>query len=117
MYSELFWEHARRPQSRGAVSDAYVGESTFPRCGDRLKVYLNIEDGCVTRATFEARGCAPVVAVASFGCNWLTGRSLDQVAAFPMLDLDQQFGGLPPSKRHAYLMFLEAVQNSIQSSL
>ena len=66
MYSQLFWEHAREPRNRRALPTASaVGEGRFPRCGDRLKLYLNITQGRIAEASFEARACAPVIAVAS----------------------------------------------------
>ena len=115
MYSQLFWEHVREPHNRRALSDACcVGEGRYPRCGDRLTLYLNIIDGRITEATFVARACGPVVAVASLGTQKITGLTLDQARELPILELDRELGGLPPSKRHAYLIFLESLQNAHQ---
>lgn len=117
MYSQLFWEHVRHPHNRRALSDpSGVGESRYPRCGDRLTLYLNITDGRITEATFEARACAPVIAVASLGVKKITGLTLDEARELPILDLDRELGHLPPSKRHAYLVFLESLQNAVNTS-
>lgn len=115
MYSQLFWEHVRRPHNRRALSDATsVGESRYPRCGDWLKLYLDITpDGRIAEATFEARACAPVIAVASLGVQRIAGLTLNEARELSILDLDRELGGLPPSKRHAYLVFLESLQNAI----
>lgn len=114
MYSQTFWEHARNPRNRHALSDATnVGESGFPRCGDRITLYLNVTDGRITEASFEARACAPVIAVASLGTQEITGLSIDDARELSILELDRRLGGLPPSKRHAYLVFLESLQNAI----
>ena len=113
MYSQLFWEHVRQPHNRRALSDASgIGEGRFPRCGDRLTLYLYITDGRIAEATFEARACAPVIAVASLGTQTITGLTVDQARELPILELDQKLGGLPPSKRHAYLIFLECLQEA-----
>lgn len=115
MYSQLFWEHVRQPHNRRALSDANgVGESRYPRCGDRLTLYLNINpNGRITEATFEARACAPVIAVASLGVQRIAGLTLNEARELSILDLDRELGGLPPSKRHAYLLFLESLQDAI----
>ena len=114
MYSQLFWEHARASRNRRALSDATgVGEGRFPRCGDRLTLYLNVTNGCIVEASFEARACAPVIAVASLGTQEITGLSIDDARELSILELDRRLGGLPPSKRHAYLVFLESLQNAI----
>jgi nitrogen fixation NifU-like protein len=114
MYSQLFWEHVGQSQNRRALSDATnVGESRYPRCGDRLKLYLNIADGRISEASFEARACAPVIAVASLGVGKIAGLTLTEARELSILELDRELGGLPPSKRHAYLLFLESLQNAI----
>jgi nitrogen fixation NifU-like protein len=117
MYSQLFWEHVRHPHNRRALSDpSGVGESRYPRCGDRLTLYLNITDGRITEATFEARACAPVIAVASLWSQKITGLTLNEARELSILELDREIGGLPPSKRHAYLVFIESLQNAIHQS-
>ena len=115
MYSQLFWEHVRQPHNRRALSDAtHVGESRYPRCGDRLKLYLNITDGRITEASFEAGACAPVIAMASLGVQKITGLTLNEARELSILELDRELGGLPPSKRHAYLIFLECLQGALE---
>ena len=109
MYSQLFWEHARCPRNRLALSGAVTGESQFARCGDRLTLYLKITNGVIEQATFEARACAAVIAVASIMTNRVVGLALDGLSGLSILELDQELGGLPQSKRHAYLMFIEAL--------
>ena len=115
MYSQLFWEHAREPRNRRALPTASaVGEGRFPRCGDRLTLYLYITNGRIAEASFEARACAPVIAVASLATERLVGLTLDEARELPILELDRELGGLPPSKRHAYLVFLESLQGASQ---
>ena len=121
MYSQLFWEHVRQPHNRRALPDTQnIGEGRYHRCGDRLTLYLNITDGRIAEATFEARACAPVIAVASLWTQKITGiqvadvtsASLNEARELSILDLDRELGGLPPSKRHAYLVFLESLHNA-----
>lgn len=114
MYSQLFWEHVRQPHNRRALSGATcTGESRYPRCGDRLTLHLSITDDRIMEASFEARACAPVIAVASLGVQRITGLTLNEARELSILELDRELGGLPPSKRHAYLLFLESLQNAI----
>ena len=113
MYSQLFWEHVRHPHNRRVLSDpSGVGESAYPRCGDRLTLYLNITNGRIAEASFEARACAPVIAVASLATERIVGLTLDEARELPILELDRELGGLPPAKRHAYLVFLESLQGA-----
>lgn len=116
MYSELFWDHARNPRNRQALPGSTTGESRFQRCGDRLTLYLQIKEDVIHKAAFEARACAAVIAVASIMTSKMVGLTLDQVNSISILSIDQELGGLPASKRHAYLMVLECLDDAIQSS-
>ena len=78
----------------------------------RDSLYLNITNGRIAEASFEARACAPVIAVASLATERLVGLTLDEARELPILELDRELGGLPPSKRHAYLVFLECLQDA-----
>lgn len=112
MHSPLFHQHFRHPQNNEIILPAIVGEARFHRCGDKLTLYLQIDDeGRITRATFQARGCAPVIAVASYGTEQITGLTLAQARKLSILDWDRELGGLPASKRHAYLIFLECLKD------
>jgi NifU-like protein involved in Fe-S cluster formation len=116
-YSQTFWEHVRQPHNRRALPDATsVGESRYPRCGDRLTLYLDITDDRIAEASFEARACAPVIAVASLGVQRITGLTLNEARELSILELDRELGGLPPSKRHAYLIFLESLHCALHQS-
>jgi len=114
VYSPTVWKHLRDPQNRGQLPDANaVGESHFPKCGDHLILQLRIADGQIQEIRFLARACGPVVAVASLATTRLVGVSQDQARKLTWQQLDQELGGLPPPKRHALWMFLEALHQAL----
>lgn len=117
MYSRITWQHATQPQHRHEMADAdAVGDSHYPPCGDHLKLYLKLDQQTVQKASFQAKSCGPVVAMASLGCGLLVGLTLEQAGQFSAFDLDQKLGGLPISKRHAILMFLDALNTALNST-
>ena len=113
MYSPKFWEHVRQPRNKRAITTSLVGEARYKRCGDRLKLFLEVDDGCIRKATFLAKACAPVVAVASLGTEMLQGLEITAARELDIFQMDQELGGLPPSKRHAYLLFLECLHEAL----
>lgn len=116
MYSPTLWEHIRNPQNRGHLPAANaVGESRYRICGDHLILQLHIQDGAIAEARFLAKACAPVVATASLVTGRLVGLPLAQARQLDLLKLDQELGGLPPSKRHALWMFLECLSNALDA--
>ena len=117
MYSQTFWDHVRHPRNDRTLPDAKTGEARYQRCGDRLTLYIQTENGRITQATFKARACAPVVAVASLATEMIQGLELDAARKLDIFQLDRKLGGIPPSKRHAYLLFLECLNKSLNEKL
>ena len=115
MYSPLYWDHVRNPRNNRPLTTPHKGEARFARCGDRLTVYLEIREDRIVQASFQARACGPVVAVASIATELLQDTPLDEAKNLDILKLNQQLGGLPPSKRHAFLVFLECLHQALST--
>lgn len=82
LYQELIVEHGTQPRNCRALPAPFCSaEGINPLCGDQVKVYLNIEQGCVKDVTFEGSGCAISVASASMMTELLQGKSIDDVQA------------------------------------
>ena len=82
LYQELIVDHSKHPRNFGKLEDAnYRAEGFNPLCGDKLKLYLKIDDGTVADAKFEGSGCAISTASASLMTEALKGRSLAQAEA------------------------------------
>jgi len=74
LYRELILEHARHPRHFGALSDAtHEAHGVNPLCGDKLRLYLQIENDEISQASFEGTGCAISVASASLLTETVTG--------------------------------------------
>jgi nitrogen fixation NifU-like protein len=77
LYGEVILDHNRRPRNFGRLpgaSHSAVGYN--PLCGDRVEVYLRVEDGRIEDIAFEGVGCAISTASASMMTEALRGRSL-----------------------------------------
>lgn len=117
MYSPAVWQHLQNTQNRGHLPGANgVGESRFPQCGDHLILQLRLADGHIQEACFLAKACGPVVAVASLATTQLVGLTPDQARQLSVIRLDKDIGGLPPAKRHALWMLLEALANALDQA-
>ncbi|HXJ01489.1 MAG TPA: SUF system NifU family Fe-S cluster assembly protein [Micropepsaceae bacterium] len=78
LYQEIILDHSRHPRHFGALTGAnHVAEGFNPLCGDRVKVYLKVDDqDRITDVSFEGRGCAISVASASLMTEMLKGRNI-----------------------------------------
>ena len=105
LYQEVILDHSRHPRHFGALSGAtHVGEGYNPLCGDKVKVYLVLDDsGRITDIKFEGRGCAISQASASLMTDMLSGRSVEEaeqlMGGFLHLVKGEGTNGLAPDDR------------------
>jgi nitrogen fixation NifU-like protein len=80
LYQELIVDHSKRPRKVREIPDHdYFAEGYNPLCGDRLKLYLKVdEEGVIRDVSFVGAGCAISTASASIMTETLKGRTMDQ---------------------------------------
>ena len=82
LYQEVILDHYRRPRNFGKSPLCNrQANGHNPLCGDKLTVYLLVEDGTVEEVTFEGAGCAISVASASLMTEMLKGLSVADARA------------------------------------
>ena len=72
---------------------AHVGS-----CGDMLKLYLDVEDDHIRKATFELTGCAGLQACASGLTTMIEGKTLEEAGRIEVDDIVGFLGGIPEAK-------------------
>lgn len=87
LYHKLILEHNRSPLYFEKQPDAtLIAEAINPLCGDKFKIFLDIENQTIVRATFHGYGCAVSKASSSVLMKKIQGRpiaeALDLVRAF-----------------------------------
>lgn len=97
LYQELIIDHNRRPRNRRKLETADRRAEGFnPLCGDKVTIYLAIEDDVVKEAAFEGSGCAISTASASLMTESLKGKTVAEVRA-----LFERFHALLTGERKA----------------
>ncbi|REG48505.1 nitrogen fixation NifU-like protein [Paraburkholderia sp. BL6669N2] len=82
LYQEVIFDHYRRPRNcHGLPGANHTAEGYNPLCGDRITLYLRIEDGIVKEASFEGAGCAIATASASLMTEALKGKTETEAEA------------------------------------
>jgi nitrogen fixation NifU-like protein len=82
LYQEVILDHNKRPRNFGTLPDATgVAQGHNPLCGDRLSLYVRVEDGRLTGISFEGSGCAISKASASLMTDAVKGRPIPDVLA------------------------------------
>lgn len=82
LYQDLILDHNRAPQNFRRMENANRRvEGVNPLCGDRLTVWLRVEDGVIKDAAFQGSGCAISKASASLMTSAVIGKTREEAEA------------------------------------
>jgi len=117
VYSERVIDHFLNPRNLGEIQtpDGF-GEVTGP-CGDTMKVYLRVNNGRVTNATFWTDGCGPSIASGSMVTDLAKGKSVAEAQRITRGDVLNALGGLPEESLHCALLAANTLKEAIKDHL
>ena len=76
LYQELILDHGRRPRNFRPLDGATrSAEGYNPLCGDKVKIYVKMDEDIVKDISFEGAGCAISTASASIMTETLKGKT------------------------------------------
>lgn len=82
LYQEVILDHYKKPRNFRALPDANRHlEGYNPLCGDKITVFLKVEDGVIKDIGFQGSGCAISTASASMMTDSLKGKTIAQAEA------------------------------------
>lgn len=82
LYQEVILDHNRRPRNFRVIDPAtHTQEGYNPLCGDRLTLYVTVDDGVVKDVAFQGSGCAISKASASLMTEALKGKTVGEARA------------------------------------
>lgn len=114
MYSEKVMDHFMNPRNVGEIEDASgVGTVGNAKCGDIMKVYLQIEDGIIKDAKFKTFGCGAAVATSSMATELVIGKTIEEALKITNKSVAEALDGLPPVKMHCSLLAEESLQAAL----
>jgi nitrogen fixation NifU-like protein len=82
LYQQVILDHSRTPRNFGKLDVANrIAEGHNPLCGDRVTVYLLLENDTIRDVSFQGEGCAISKASASMMTEALKGKSRAEAQA------------------------------------
>ncbi|MDW7672615.1 MAG: ThiF family adenylyltransferase [Bacillota bacterium] len=115
-YNETVLDHFANPRNAGKMknSDA-VGETGNPADGDRIIIYLRIQDNHLLEVRFQTFGCAAAIAASSMLTVLATGKTIEEARNITNEDVAQALGGLPPQKHDCSNIAANALQDALDN--
>lgn len=113
-YSEKVMEHFSNPRNVGEIENASgVGTVGNAKCGDIMRMYLDIRDGVIKDAKFKTFGCGAAVATSSMATELVIGRTVEEALLVTNKAVMEALDGLPPVKVHCSLLAEEAIHAAL----
>lgn len=79
LYQELILDHSKKPRNFGKMEEPTRTANGYnPLCGDKLTLFLKIENGVVADVKFSGSGCAISTASASMMTQQIKGKTLEE---------------------------------------
>lgn len=119
-YTETLIDHFTKPRNVGEMSQeeadgyALIGD---PSCGDQMKLWIKVEDGCIADIRFRSFGCPGAIATSSMATELARGRSLEEAMSLNDDDVIAALGGIPENKRHCSLLGINALHAAVTDFL
>ena len=115
LYSEKVMDHFMNPRNVGSIEDASgIGEVGNAKCGDIMKIYLQIENEIIVDVKFETFGCGSAIASSSMATEMIKGKSIHEALTLTNKAVAEALDGLPAHKLHCSVLAEEAIKNALK---
>ncbi len=115
MYSEKVLDHFENPRNVGEIKDANaVGVVGNAKCGDIMKIYMDIENDTIKDVKFKTFGCGAAIATSSMATEMVKGKTIKEALELTNKAVMEALDGLPPEKIHCSVLAEEAIHSAIE---
>ena len=107
LYRDVIVDHNRHPRNFRPLDAGRKAEGFNPLCGDRVTVYVQVEEGVIHDVSFQGLGCAIAKASASLMTESVKGKTVAEAGA--LFELVQRMITAPAGAPIAELGALSAL--------
>ena len=113
-YSEKVMDHFANPRNVGEIENADgIGEVGNSKCGDIMKMYIEVNEGIITDVKFKTFGCGAAIATSSMATELIKGKTIDEALKLTNKAVMEALDGLPPVKVHCSVLAEEAIRSAV----
>jgi nitrogen fixation NifU-like protein len=111
-------DHFINPRNVGEIEDANgVGTVGNAKCGDIMRMFLQVKDGVIEDVKFKTFGCGAAIATSSMATEMVKGKTLVEALKLSNKAVAEALGGLPPVKMHCSMLAEQAIKAAIENYL
>lgn len=115
MYSEKVMDHFANPRNVGEIANANgIGEVGNAKCGDIMRIYLDVQDNIIKDVKFKTFGCGAAIATSSMVTEMVMGKTIDEALEISNAAVAEALDGLPPAKMHCSNLAADALHEAIK---
>lgn len=115
MYSDKVMEHFENPRNVGQLDNpSGTGQVGNAKCGDIMKMDIQVENNIITDVKFKTFGCCAAIATSSMATEMVKGKTVEEALQLTNKAVAQALDGLPPAKVHCSLLAEEAIHAAVE---
>ena len=115
MYTEKVMDHFTNPRNVGEIKQANgIGEVGNAKCGDIMRIYLQVENDVITDVRFKTFGCGAAIATSSMVTEMVKGKTIEEALKISNQAVAEALDGLPPAKMHCSNLAADALHEAIR---
>jgi len=115
MYSEKVMDHFSNPRNVGELENpSGTGTVGNAKCGDIMKMDIQVENGVIVDVKFKTFGCGAAIATSSMATELVKGKTIEEALKLTNKAVAEALDGLPPVKMHCSLLAEEAIHAAIE---
>ena len=114
-YSEKVMDHFSNPRNVGEIENpSGTGTVGNAKCGDIMKMDIQVEDGIITDVKFKTFGCGAAIATSSMATELVKGKSVAEALKLTNQAVAEALDGLPPVKMHCSMLAEQAIHAAVK---
>jgi len=114
MYTKKVMDHFEHPRNMGTIeTPSGVGTVGNAKCGDIMRIFLEIEEDIIVDVKFKTFGCGAAIATSSMATELVKGKTVQEAMKVTNQAVMEALDGLPRAKVHCSLLAEEALQAAL----
>jgi nitrogen fixation NifU-like protein len=114
MYNDIVLDHLSNPRNIGIIENADgVGSIGNSADGDKITVYIKVEDNRISDIKLKIFGCGAAIASGSMMTELALGKTINEALNITNASVAEALGGLPAQKLLCSNIAATALHNAI----